>query len=73
MWRGYSAPQLTQVPLGGHLARREVLFMASKTDIEIKIIGAGSSKFGLWLLGFVARMFHINLEVRSTNPLGRKL
>lgn len=47
--------------------------MASKTDIEIKIIGAGSSKFGLWLLGFVARMFHINLEVRSTNPLGRKL
>jgi hypothetical protein len=40
--------------------------MASKADIEIKIIGAGSSKFGLWLLGFVARMFHINLEVRPT-------
>ena len=44
--------------------------MASKTDIEIKIIGAGSSKFGLWLLGFVARMFHINLEVRPTKRAG---
>jgi hypothetical protein len=40
--------------------------MASKTDVEIKIIGAGSSKFGLWLLGFVARMFRIILEVRPT-------
>lgn len=40
--------------------------MASKADIEIKIIGAGSSKFGLWLLGFVARRFHISLEVRPT-------
>lgn len=44
--------------------------MASKEDVEIKIIGTGSSKFGLWLLGFIARRFHISLEVRPTKRAG---
>lgn len=37
--------------------------MASKTDLNITIIGAGTSKFGLHLLGIVARVFDIRLEV----------
>lgn len=37
--------------------------MASKNDLQITIIGAGRNKFGLRLLGFVARSFGIRLEV----------
>lgn len=37
--------------------------MASKTDLQITIIGAGRNQFGLRLLGIVARLFGIRLEV----------
>ena len=37
--------------------------MASKNDLQITIIGAGKNKFGLRVLGFVARVFGIRLEV----------
>ena len=37
--------------------------MASINDLQITIIGAGKSKFGLRLLGIVARVFSIRLEV----------
>ena len=32
--------------------------------VYIKIVGAGKSRFGLWLLGFIARLFSIELDVK---------
>lgn len=39
--------------------------MASKKDLQIVIVGAGKSKFGLRLLGIVAWLFGIRLSVDS--------
>lgn len=40
--------------------------MPSKYEVEIVIIGAGSNRVGLWLLGFIAKVFRISLEVCPT-------
>jgi hypothetical protein len=38
---------------------------AGSITVDLKIKGVGSSRIGLWILGVVARVFNINLEVVS--------
>lgn len=40
--------------------------MATIGEIHVKVTGIGKSRFGLWLLGFVARVFQIQLKVQCT-------
>jgi len=40
--------------------------MAQIPPLRITIVGAGSSIFGLRVLGFVARIFRINLKLKKS-------
>lgn len=40
--------------------------MAQISPLKITVIGAGSSMFGLRVLGFVARVFGINLKLKKS-------
>jgi hypothetical protein len=40
---------------------------ASLLEVKVKLIGIGNSRFGLRLLGCIAKLFNIRLEVREEN------